>query len=222
MILHVVDRVARTTRVDRTIVATEDERIVDVCSSAGVEVMMTSEHHVTGTDRLAEVAGRIDAEVIVNVQGDEPLIDPAGIDAVIACLEAALPRGIDVSTGYLRGATAEQEVSLSVVHLVRALDGTVLQLSRLAVPAAFSATPERNVHLGLYAFAPAALARFSSRSPGPVEQAESIELLRFLEHGERIACTEVAGGSIAVDHPADIERVEAMLAGRQGASGPNR
>lgn len=218
MILHVIDRVAATTRVDRTIVATEDQRVVDVCTTAGVEAMMTADHHATGTDRLAEVAGRIDADIVVNVQGDEPIIDPAGIDAVVACLEAALPRGIDVSTGYLRGATPEQEASPSVVHLVTTLDGTVLTFSRLPVPAAFAATPERTVHLGLYAFTSAALARFASRQPGPVERAESVELLRFLEHGERIACTEVAGGSIAVDHPEDVARVEKVLAALRGGS----
>lgn len=211
MIAHVWDRVAKAQAIHAAVVATDDARIADYCRDHGMDVVMTAPDHETGTDRLAEVARARSADIYVNVQGDEPLIDPAAIDAVAACLQAGLARGIDVSTGYIQGATPQQEQSPSVVHLVPTLDGCVLTFSRLAVPLAFREPFIRNVHVGLYAFTGAALARFAAWERGPVERAESIELMRFLEHGERIACVPVPPGSIGVDHLEDIAKVEALL-----------
>jgi 3-deoxy-manno-octulosonate cytidylyltransferase (CMP-KDO synthetase) len=197
---------------DDVVVATDDERIARYCAGAGMACEMTSPDHATGTDRLAEIAARRAADVYVNVQGDEPLIDPEAIRAVATRLREALPFGVEVSTGYIEGASPEQESSTSVVHLVPTLDGCVLTFSRLPVPCAFRAPFRRTVHVGLYAFTGAALNRFAARLPGPVEQAESIELMRFLEYGERIACVPVPPGSIGVDLPEDVARVEAILA----------
>lgn len=211
MVLHVCDR-ARAAKVDAVTVATDDTRIAEACRAEGIDVTMTSSAHETGTDRLAEVASKRPADIYVNIQGDEPLIAPAAIDAVTVCLEQGAARGIEVTTGYIEGATEEQENSLSVVHLVPTLDGRVMTLSRCPVPAGFRAPYRRNVHVGLYAFTGAALGRFASWEPGPVERSESIELMRFLEHGESIGCVPVLPGSIGVDHPEDIARVEAMLA----------
>ena len=139
------------------------------------------------------------------------MIEPATIDACADCLIQAAPRGIGVSTGYLMGATAEQMASHSSVHVVPTLDGCVLSFSRLPVPLAFCEPFTPNVHIGLYAFTREALEKFSSWDRGPVERAESIELMRYLEHGERIACVAIASGSIGVDHPEDIAKVEAIL-----------
>lgn len=213
MIAHVWDRVAKAGRVDAAVVATDDRRIADYCAANGMDAVMTSSAHETGTDRLAEVARARAADIYVNVQGDEPLIDPAAIDAVAACLLNAVARGIGVSTGYIEGATPEQEQSSSVVHLVPTLDGCVLTFSRLPVPLAFREPFVRNVHVGLYAFTGPALQRFATWERGPVERAESIELMRFLEHGERIACVPVPPGSIGVDLPEDVARVEKLMAG---------
>jgi len=212
MVLHVYDRTRAASAVDDVTVATDDERIVSVCHAEGIEATMTSGAHATGTDRLAEVANRRAADIYVNVQGDEPLIAPVAIDAVIACLQAARPRGIEVATGYLETATPEQLESRSVVQLVPTVDGCVLALSRLPIPFGFDEEFPRTVHVGLYAFTRAALGRFAAWPRGPVERAESIELLRFLEHGERIACVPILPGSIGVDHPEDLARVEAVLA----------
>lgn len=212
MVLRVYDRVRAASSVDRIVVATDDDRIAELCRQHDVPVEMTSSDHATGTDRLAEVARRLSADIYVNVQGDEPLIDPAAIDAVVHCLRAALPRGIGVATGYIEGATSEQEASTSCVHLVPTLDGCVLTFSRLPVPCAFRQPFRRNVHVGLYAFTGPALRDFAAWPIGPVELAESVELLRFLEHGQRIACVPIAAGSIGVDHPDDVARVEALLA----------
>lgn len=212
MICHVWDRVTQATTIDAIVVATEDERIASVCRDRGYDVEMTSDQHVTGTDRLAEVATRRAADIYVNVQGDEPIIDPRAIDGAVARYNEVLPRGIEVVTGLTEGTTVQQEQSPSVVHVVRNLDGDVMTFSRAPVPFAFRDEPLRTVQLGLYAFSRDALLRFAGWQPGPVELAESVELLRFLEHGERVSSVALPAGSIAVDHPEDIARVEAALA----------
>jgi 3-deoxy-manno-octulosonate cytidylyltransferase (CMP-KDO synthetase) len=220
MLCHVWDRVAQAKQIDGAVVATDDERIADLCVAEGYDVEMTSSAHQTGTDRLAEVASKREASVYVNAQGDEPLLDPTSIDAAVDRLEAVRPRGIEVVTGLVEGATAEQEASLSVVHVERDLLGDVMTFSRLPVPAAFRDEPRRLVQLGLYAFTRPALLRFGGWQPGPIELAESVELLRFLEHGERVATVAIGAGSIAVDHPEDVARVEAVLSrsgDRQGS-----
>lgn len=212
MIEHVWARTLQARAVSRAVVATDDERILHVCRERGMAVEMTSPHHATGTDRIAEVAGRLHADYLVNVQGDEPLIDPASIDAVVmALLDAHKTRNIEVSTGYIEGATPEQEASPSCVHLVPTVDGCVLTFSRLPIPLSFREPFRRNVHVGLYAFTGAALSWFAATPQGPVERAESIELLRFIEHGRRIVCLPIPPGSIGVDHPEDVARVEALM-----------
>lgn len=213
MVLHVAERAKAAATIDDVLVATDDERIAAVCREAGLDVAMTAAHHATGTDRLAEAAAQRPAEIYVNVQGDEPIIPPESIDIVVRTLRDSLEKGIEVSTGYLEHATPAQEESTSCVHLVPTMDGCVLTFSRLPIPCAFQETPDRTVHVGLYAFTGAALARFAARARGPVERAESIELMRFIEYGERIACAPVTPGSIGVDHPEDIARIEAVLSG---------
>lgn len=218
MIGHVWNRVVEAETVDEKVVATDDDRIWEYCQANGITVEMTAADHPTGTDRLAEIASRRDAEIIVNVQGDEPIIDPAAIDAVVRSLIDARQRGIEVSTAYIGQATDEQCEDRSVVHLVPTIDGSVLSFSRYPAPYPFNDEIARTVHLGLYAFTLLALQRFTGWERGPVERAESIELMRFLEHGERIAAVAVPGGSIGVDTPADALRVEEILIGRMGRS----
>jgi 3-deoxy-manno-octulosonate cytidylyltransferase (CMP-KDO synthetase) len=214
MVERVWERVKLARHIAKAVVATDDERIADACRARGIDVEMTSTAHATGTDRLSEVASRRRAQIYVNVQGDEPIIDPRSIDSVVACLQTVRPRGIEVSTGYIAGATPEQETSTSCVHLVPTLDGCVMTFSRLPVPLSFVEPGRRNVHVGLFAMTGAALERFAAWERGPVERAESIEMLRFIEHGERIACVPVEPGSIGVDNPEDVAKVEAELTRR--------
>ncbi|MBF0108450.1 MAG: 3-deoxy-manno-octulosonate cytidylyltransferase [Magnetococcales bacterium] len=211
MIVRVWRQVSRATLIHRTVIATDDERIAAVCRDHDMACEMTSPAHQTGTDRLAEVASRHPADILVNVQGDEPIIDPRSIDAVVHCLLAAREKGIEVATGYIEGTTPEQESSPSSVQLVPTLDRCVLAFSRLPIPMSFSEPFQRNLHVGLHAFTRQALLRFATWPRGPVERAESLELIRFLEYGQRIACVPVQAGSIGVDHPEDIARVEAIL-----------
>jgi 3-deoxy-manno-octulosonate cytidylyltransferase (CMP-KDO synthetase) len=219
MIQHVWDRASGARALDGLVIATDDERIRQCCEENGMDVLMTGDDHETGTDRLAEVAGLRAADIYINVQGDEPLIDPAAIDDVTECLLGAEARGIEVATGYVEGATEEQLANPSVVHLVPTLDGCVLTFSREPVPHSFAEPAAHTVHVGMYGFTAAALARFARYQRGPVERAESIELMRFLEHGERIAAIPIPPGSIGVDWPDDIKRVEAVLGGRAAEEG---
>ncbi len=214
MVVRVWERARQAKTVDHAVVATDDERIAAVCRENGIDCEMTASTHATGTDRLAEVAGRRPAGIYVNVQGDEPLIDPASIDVVVGTLQRVRGEGIEVSTCYLEDASAEQCADSSVVHLVPGLDGCVMMFTRLPVPLDFVESTPRRIHVGMFAFTAAALARFQTWERGPVERAESVELIRVIEHGERIACAPVPPGSIGVDRPEDVALVEAALAAR--------
>jgi 3-deoxy-manno-octulosonate cytidylyltransferase (CMP-KDO synthetase) len=214
MIAWVWDQANKAKEIDRVVLATDDDRIADYCRKNGIDVVMTADTHMTGSDRIAEVATKIEADIYVNVQGDEPLIDPESIDKVARLLRDSKARGIGVVTAYVEGATEEQMNASSVCHLTATTDGCVITISRYPIPYPMVETMERKIAVGLYGFSRDALARFSSWDRGPNERAESIELMRFLEHGERIACTPIPPGSIGVDRPEDAEAVAAIIRGR--------
>ena len=211
MISRVWDKVKEAKTIDRAIVATDDDRILNFCEKNKIDSIMTSDQHFTGSDRVAEVAQSIDSEIYVNVQGDEPIIDPGSIDEVVNCLKRAIKQGIMVSTGYIPEATIDQLEDPSVGHLLPSLVETVITISRYPLPYPMAEEMHRTVHVGLYAFTRAALLNYSSWKRGPIERAESIEIMRFLEHGESIACVPVASGSIGVDTPEDVRQVEKIL-----------
>ena len=214
MIAWVWDQANKAKEIDRVVLATDDERIADYCRTSGIDFIMTSDKHLTGSDRIAEVATKIEADIYVNVQGDEPLIDPASIDRVARHLRESKARGIEVVTAYIDGASQEQMDTPSVCHLTTTLDGCVLVISRYPVPYPMAETIDRKIAVGLYGFSRGALARYAAWERGPNERAESIELLRFLEHGERIACISIPPGSIGVDRPEDAEQVAAIIRSR--------
>jgi 3-deoxy-manno-octulosonate cytidylyltransferase (CMP-KDO synthetase) len=211
MIHWVWDQTKKSAIISEVVIATDDKRIADYCRVNDLDFVMTSSSHPTGSDRLAEVADKISADVYVNVQGDEPLIEPEAIDAVISCLLTAMDRGIELATGYIEKASGEQLEDPSIVHLVPSMDGCVITFTRLPVPYPLVETMQRTVHVGLYAFTRKALKLFSKLERGPVERAESIEVIRYLEHGYRIACVPVTPGSFGVDTPEDLVKVEAIL-----------
>jgi 3-deoxy-manno-octulosonate cytidylyltransferase (CMP-KDO synthetase) len=213
MIHRVWEQTKKSSILTEAIIATDDKRIVEYCDQFDLRVIMTSESHPTGSDRLAEVAEKVSADVYVNVQGDEPLIEPEAIDAVTNSLLKAMDRGIEISTGYIDGASVDQLDDPSIVHLVPSLDGCVLSLSRLPTPYPFAEKMNRTVHVGLYAFTRKALRAFAKLERGPVERAESVEVIRYLEHGYRIACTPVPAGSFGVDTQQDLVKVESILRG---------
>jgi 3-deoxy-manno-octulosonate cytidylyltransferase (CMP-KDO synthetase) len=224
MIQHVHERVLRARGLDRVLVATDDERIAAAVRGFGGEAVMTSTAHATGTDRLAEAVLGTDAAIVVNVQGDEPLVDPGGIEAALRPLrdDADLP----MSTLSLPLTDVEEMLSPAVVKVVADARGNALYFSRSAIPhvrqatsdprAAAAAAVRRSLarkHVGLYVYRRAALLRLASLPPAPLEEAEGLEQLRALFHGMPIRVVPVEGESgLAVDTPQDLERVRALLA----------
>jgi 3-deoxy-manno-octulosonate cytidylyltransferase (CMP-KDO synthetase) len=224
MIRHVWER-ASASAASRVVIATDDTRIRDEALAFGAEVCMTAATHPSGTDRLQEAVhalGLADDAIVVNVQGDEPLIPPAVIDQVAANLADHADCGI-ATLGERLGEVG-QFLDPNVVKLVRGMDGRALYFSRAPIPwprDAFAA--DRNVlptgfaplrHIGIYAYRVAFLHRFVGWPVGVLERLESLEQLRALEHGVGIhvaeACAPIPGG---VDTPADLERLERLLSG---------
>jgi 3-deoxy-manno-octulosonate cytidylyltransferase (CMP-KDO synthetase) len=224
MVQHVWERARRARSVDRVVVATDDERIAEVVRSFGGEVAMTSRAHATGTDRLAEAAAGLEADIVVNVQGDEPMLDPAFVDGAVAPLRS--DPGLPMSTVSLPLHDVEEMLSSAVVKVVVDARGNALYFSRSPIPfvrdtvdlrASAAQAVSRGLarkHIGLYAYRREALQRFASLGPTPLEQAESLEQLRALHHGMAIRVVPMDGrAGVAVDTPQDLERVRAMMSG---------
>ena len=214
MIERVYKQALKTKYANEVIVATDDQRIADEVRRFGGTVIMTRDDHPTGTDRLAEVASkRPDIDIIVNVQGDEPIIDPSTIDrAVQPLLDDAT---LDMSTISAQITNSEEIESNSIVKVVRDRLGNALYFSRFPIP--FHRDPCAQskqhyfAHIGLYVYRRDVLLKLASLSPTPLEQAEALEQLRALENGIRIRVVDVEKRSPAVDRPEDVEVVERAL-----------
>jgi 3-deoxy-manno-octulosonate cytidylyltransferase (CMP-KDO synthetase) len=211
MIAHVYERARRARLVDAVLVATDDERIADAVDRFGGTAVMTRADHASGTDRLAEVAEHLTSAVIVNVQGDEPLVAPEAIDAAIAPLLANPAERM--STLRTRIDVRADLDDPNVVKVVVDQEGYALYFTRSAVPYVrpghTAATSWR--HIGLYAYQRELLLALAHLPPTPLEQAEGLEQLRALEHGIRIRTVETAAASVAVDTPEDLERVRRLV-----------
>jgi 3-deoxy-manno-octulosonate cytidylyltransferase (CMP-KDO synthetase) len=214
MIEHVYRRASEARSISGVIVATDDRRIAEVVAAFGGNARMTSPSHQSGTDRLAEVAASLDCELIVNVQGDEPLIAPEMID------EAVRPF---VSDPMLEMSTLRKRIGdpadLHNPHVTKVVvdEGDfALYFSRAPIPHTREGCPQAPAwrHIGMYVYRRDTLLRLSRMAPAALEQAEALEQLRALAHGIRIKCVETACESIGVDTPADLERVRALMAAR--------
>jgi len=229
MIQRVYERARAAALPTRVVVATDDERIASVVCGFGGEAVLTSPAHESGTDRVAEVASAIDAEIVVNVQGDEPLLDPAGIDAAAEAL--ANDPSLAIATLSVPLVSVDEMLAPSVVKVVSDARGDALYFSRAPIPhlrlgagsdlrAAAAAAVERGLarkHVGLYAYRREALLRLARLPRAPLEEAEGLEQLRALHHGLRIRVVPLDGdGGVAVDTPEDLERVRALLANEKG------
>jgi 3-deoxy-manno-octulosonate cytidylyltransferase (CMP-KDO synthetase) len=211
MIEHVYRRAAASRAVSRVIVATDDLRIATTVTGFGGHVRLTRPDQPTGTDRLAEVAAALDCDVVVNVQGDEPLLDPRAITEVVAPF--ADP-SISMTTLYRRIDTPAELSDPNVVKVVVDRAGFALYFSRAPIPHQRDPRggwPPLYRHIGLYAYRRSALMVLASLEPTPLERAESLEQLRALEHGIRIKTVETAYDSIGVDTPQDLEQVRRLL-----------
>jgi 3-deoxy-manno-octulosonate cytidylyltransferase (CMP-KDO synthetase) len=229
MIERVHERARAASKVDRVIVATEDERIAAAVRGFGGEAVMTSAAHATGTDRIAEAARGLDAAIVINVQGDEPLLDPKGVDAVAEALES--DTSLEMATLSVPLVSLEEMLAPSVVKVVTDSRGDALYFSRSPIPhvrQAAGSDPSASAwaaiesglarkHVGLYGYRREALLRFAALPQSPLEQAEGLEQLRALAHGMRIRVVERDGDAgVAVDTPEDLERVRALLAPEKG------
>ena len=217
MVQHVYERSARAETLDRVIVATDDQRIYDAVANFDGEVVMTSPDCPTGTERVAVVAETLDCDVVANIQGDEPLLEPAMIDQMIhpfladaAVQVSTLKQRVDIETDYR---------DVNVVKVVTDLEGFALYFSRASIPGNLSNDWLHNNpiyrHVGLYAYRRERLLEFTKWERTPYETSEGLEQLRFLENGVRIRVVETEYPSIGVDVPADLERVLAILKSRQ-------
>lgn len=227
LVLWVVERALAARHVSRAIVATDDQRIFEVVTGAGYEAVMTRGDHLSGTDRVAEVAQSLAGdELIVNVQGDEPLISPQTIDGAIEAL-AGTP-DVQIATTCEPITDPADVTSASVVKVVTDESGSALYFSRSPIPypdaavrrhgsiaAALANEPELlaffRKHTGLYVYRRRFLLEFASWSPTTLEQTEKLEQLRALERGVRIKVIAACSPSIGVDTFADLQRVRAMM-----------
>jgi 3-deoxy-manno-octulosonate cytidylyltransferase (CMP-KDO synthetase) len=213
MVQHVYERAKQAQTVHRVLVATDDQRIVDAVKAFGGEARMTRTDHRTGTERIAEVAVHEEGDVFVNVQGDEPLIDPVAIDtAVGALLEEPQAQIATVATPIRH---AGDIMDPNVVKTVLDFDGNALYFSRAPIPWIRDTQQKLHVkywkHLGLYVFQREALLEYTTLPQGELERIEQLEQLRWLENGWKIRVAEVAHDAVSVDVPEDVARVEKLM-----------
>jgi 3-deoxy-manno-octulosonate cytidylyltransferase (CMP-KDO synthetase) len=211
MLQHVYERAARSTYLTSILIATDDDRVYSAAKNFGARVRMTRSDHLSGTDRVAEAASAVDAEIVVNIQGDEPLIDPAAIDAAI--LPMVHEPELVMGTLKKRIEDAREITDPNVVKVVTNHAGDAIYFSRCAIP--FEREKSVNTpyfkHIGLYVYQRDFLLAYSALPVGPLEAAERLEQLRALENGLRIRVVETEYESLGVDTPEDLERVTRLV-----------
>jgi len=214
MIEHVYRRATAARNVDYVLVATDDRRIADAVTSFGGEVRMTRSTHATGTDRIAEIAETLDCDLVVNLQGDEPLIEPDAIDEAIEPFRD--DEALAMTSLCRRFGKDEDPRDPHIVKVVTNRRGYALYFSRAPIPHIRDAANKNDAgapfkHIGLYVQRREFLLRIATLEPTPLERSEALEQLRTLEHGFSIRMVETAHDSIGVDTPEDLERVRRLL-----------
>ena len=218
MVQHVYERALEVPGVDTVVVATDDQRVLEAVRGFGGRCVMTSPEHPSGTDRLAEVMQTVDADIYINLQGDEPLVRPGDI----ALLAEGMRADSAVQVGTLCHAIDAQEArNPNTVKVVLAANGDALYFSRAAIPFARDDAPARYLkHVGVYGYRREVLAAYSALPAAMLEQAEKLEQLRLLAAGLRIRAFKVAPSGPGVDTPECLARVRALMAGEVPASLP--
>lgn len=217
MIQWVVEQAQKASRVSEVIVATDDDRILNAVTGFGGKAVMTSQDHATGSDRIAEVASGLKCDIVVNVQGDEPLIPPENIDQVIDCLDKNPT--LNVATLMMAVRESGEINDSNVVKVVTDQKGRALYFSRSAIPyhrdewknGVSNETSRVFKHIGLYAYTRTFLLEFTRMNPTPIEQLEKLEQLRILEHGYPIQVEITDKISMGVDRIEDLDKIERML-----------
>jgi 3-deoxy-manno-octulosonate cytidylyltransferase (CMP-KDO synthetase) len=222
MIAWVVDAARSARRVERVLVATDDERIDSAAQAAGAEVRATRKDHSTGTDRVAEAVAGLPFDVVLNLQGDEPMLRPEAVDRLAAAFDDPEVR---MATLAVRGVSEAERANPHVAKIVVDRNGDALYFSRAAIPHRSPKAPalpgserERSAlkHVGTYGFRGSALAEFAAAPREGIEAIEDLEQLRALWLGWKIRIVEVFDDPVCVDRPEDVNRVEEMLRTRSG------
>jgi 3-deoxy-manno-octulosonate cytidylyltransferase (CMP-KDO synthetase) len=230
MIVWVAERARAASTIARVLVATDNSRVHELVGQYGFECIMTRRDHRSGTDRVAEVASSLEPfDIIVNVQGDEPLISPDTIDAAVTALTTT--PGAGIATTWERIDLPADVLSADVVKIVLSQSGRAVYFSRSPIPFPRDAVGRHGSieaalqneselansfkkHTGLYVYRRELLLEFTAWPESPLEQVERLEQLRALEHGVRIVAVQATSASISVDTPADLRRVELIMEGK--------
>ena len=216
MVVRVWRQVRMAHSIERVIVATDDERIAAPVRAAGGEAMMTSTAHQSGTDRIAEVAAKVHADIYINVQGDQPFTDPRDLDAVAAPMLSDAT--IDMATLATPIADLEEFRNPTKVKVVCDASGNALYFSRSPIPYGRDVEgvpPGALRHIGIYAYRRDFLLKFASLAPGNLEQLEKLEQLRALENGYQIRVVASVSPSLEIDTAEDLDRARHSQMGRQ-------
>lgn len=221
LVVHVAEAASRAERIERVLIATDDHRIADAVAAHGYEAVMTRSDHVNGTSRIAEVAEALPAEVevIVNVQGDEPLVEPALIDALAQRVAESEEPMVTVASPFAEG---EDAADANIVKVVLDRQSRAMYFSRSVIPHGAAEGEGALKHLGLYAYRRGFLPVYVGLEPTPAERAERLEQLRALEHGHRIGVIVARVAHHGIDTPAQYDAFVAWYRRQRGAVSEDR
>lgn len=212
VIQHVYERAKKARLLDDLIIAADDDRIIQVVEGFGGKAVFTSKHHTTGTDRIAEVVNGIDVKIIVNIQGDEPLINPMVIDDLVRAMQSDAK--ISMATVVKKSFSMDEFKSPDVVKAILDHQNMALYFSRSAVPTLLSPGSNQAYfykHLGIYAYSKDFLFTFKKLPPSYLETGERLEQLRAIENGYKIKAIETKFETVGVDTPADLELAKILM-----------
>ncbi|MBT5400540.1 3-deoxy-manno-octulosonate cytidylyltransferase [bacterium] len=208
MMWHVYQRALESNILDEVYIATDDQRIVKVANEHNLKTVMTSNKHETGTDRVAEVASQIQADYYINIQGDEPFIEPEAIKLVAQAIIDCDNPLVQAANAYTSMQDISDVVDTNTVKVIMDVNQRALAYSRQPIPYPKANTAKYSKQLGLYAFKQSGLQVFSENLPASLEKVEGVEMYRLLEHGYSIQMVKTNDVSISVDTPSDLKRVQ--------------
>ncbi len=208
MMWHVYQRALESGVLDEVYIATDDKRIVEVANEYSLNTIMTSTEHETGTDRVAEAANQIQADYYVNIQGDEPFIEPEAIKLVVQAIVNCDSPLVQATNAYTPMQDVSDVIDTNTVKVIMDVNQRALAYSRHPIPFPKANSAKYNKQLGLYAFKQSGLQIFSENLPANLERVESVEMYRLLEHGYNVQMVKTNDASISVDTPSDLKRVQ--------------
>jgi len=211
MVWHVYHQAKKSCMLDDLFIATDDDRIVSVCSEYHLKCLLTSKEHVSGSDRVVECSRQIDADFYVNIQGDEPMIDPITIDILVK-KALSFDRSDEVVVNCFAKINSVSDIEdTNIVKVILTASNNAIAFSRYPIPYSKDNHSKYFKQLGLYVFSKKALNAFKNMKIGPIEKSEGIEMYRFLENDKNIQMVKVNDDSISVDTPSDLKRVADIL-----------